>query len=128
MMESKYCDKYVVGVSTFMKFVRDNMGEQSKIRCPCRDCLNVFTRCQDEVEDHLLFKGISESYTKWVYHSEQSDFMIPTFGNQDNGKTTSYEKMIANDGPLDDGMYDMLEDVFPRLDENETEDGLNFSS
>ena len=25
-------------------------------------------------------------------------------------------------------MYDMLEDVFPKLDENETEDGLNFSS
>ena len=36
--------------------------------------------------------------------------------------------MIADDGPLDDGMYDMLENVFPRLDENETEDGLNFSS
>ena len=34
--------------------------------------------------------------------------------------------MIANDGPLDDGMYDMLEDVFLRLDESETEDDLNF--
>ena len=32
------------------------------------------------------------------------------FESYNNGRTTFYERMIANDGLLDDGMYDMLED------------------
>ena len=64
MMESKYSAKYVLGVSTFMEFVRANLGYECKIRCPCRACVNVCTRSQGEVEDRLLLKGISESYKK----------------------------------------------------------------
>ncbi|KAL4354977.1 hypothetical protein GQ457_06G007590 [Hibiscus cannabinus] len=76
MMESKYSENYVVGVSTFMKFVKSNMGPKCKIRCPCRECINVCYRSQNEVEDHLLLKGISESYTKWVYQGGQFGFIV----------------------------------------------------
>ena len=120
MMESKYSAKYVLGVSTFMEFVRANLGSECKIRCPCRECVNVCTRSQGEVEDHLLLKGISESYKKWVYHGEQSDFTI--------GSTSSYEGMAYNDELLDDGVYDFLENVFPRVDEDQIEHGLNCGS
>lgn len=70
MMESKYSDKYVLGVSYFMKFVLDNMAEKSKIRCPCQDCLNIYTISQDVVEDHFLLNGMSESYIVWIYHGQ----------------------------------------------------------
>ena len=77
-------------------------------------------RPEDEVEDHLLLKGISESYKKWVYCGEQFDFNI--------GSTSSYERMAYNDDLLDNGVYDFLEDVFPRVDEDQIENGLNCGS
>jgi hypothetical protein len=109
MIENKYSQKYVLGVSLFMKFVRDNIGARSEVRCPCQDCLNVFSRCQDEVEDHLLLKGISQSYTNWIYHGEKSD------------------SAIHNDGLMDDEMHDILEDVFPSVHEDEIGNNVDFS-
>jgi hypothetical protein len=59
MMENKYPQKYVLGVSMVMKFVHDNIGARTEVRCPCQYCLNIFSRCQGETEDHMSLKGIS---------------------------------------------------------------------
>ncbi|KAL4385660.1 hypothetical protein GQ457_15G010790 [Hibiscus cannabinus] len=118
MMESKYSENYVVGVSTFMEFVKSNMGSECKIRCPCRECINVCFRSQSEVEDHLLLKGISESYNKWVYHGDQFDFNV--------GGGTSYEEIANNVEFLDGGLNDLLEDMLPILDEDKTHHGFSF--
>ncbi|GMI64022.1 hypothetical protein HRI_000071500 [Hibiscus trionum] len=117
MLESKYSENYVIGVFSFMEFVKSNMGSECKIRCPCRECVNVCSRSQSEVEDHLLLHGMAESYTKWVYHGEQFDFTV--------GSGTSYEDVAHNSEFLDGGLNDLLGDMFPTLDEDSTNHGFN---
>ncbi|KAK8708671.1 hypothetical protein V6N13_059709 [Hibiscus sabdariffa] len=117
MMESKYSANYVVGVSTFMDFVKNNKGSECKIRCPCRECVNVCFRSQNEVEDHLLLHGISESYTKWIYHGEQFEF---TAGSG------SSERVAHNVEFLDGELNGLLGDLFPIVDEDSTNHGFNF--
>ena len=61
--EQKFTLKYIDGVRLFMQFVRDQMGPDCKIRCPCSDCCNVRVLSQIDVEDHLHITGIMSSYT-----------------------------------------------------------------
>ncbi|XP_039138806.1 uncharacterized protein LOC120276140 [Dioscorea cayenensis subsp. rotundata] len=126
MMENKYSQRYASGVSFFMKFVRDNMGVRSKVRCPCLECLNVFIRSQDEVKDHLLLQGMSQSYTKWIYHGEKFNSEAPSIANPRNGNMNN--SLDDNGGPMDDGMHDILEDIFPRIDDNEIGNNGEFNS
>ncbi|KAK8996639.1 hypothetical protein V6N11_081905 [Hibiscus sabdariffa] len=117
MMESKYSANYVVGVSTFMDFVKNNKGSECKIRCPCRECVNVCFRSQNEVEDHLLLHGISESYTKWIYHGEQFEFTAGSGSSEGVAHDVEF---------LDGGLNDLLGDMFPIVDEDSTNHGFNF--
>ncbi|OMO51248.1 hypothetical protein CCACVL1_29911 [Corchorus capsularis] len=128
MKEPKFSESYLSGVQSFMQFVSDNMGSQCTIRCPCRICCNAFLFSQDEVEDHLILKGISESYTNWIYHGEQSEFSIPNVKDQDYGHTSHHDDgSIDHEHEPNDGLHDMLEDRFPGRDEVQIENSLSAS-
>ena len=64
------------GVQSFMKFVKDNLGANCRVRCPCIDCLNSYVWSQDVVFDHLLIKGIDGFYTRWIFHGEKFNYIV----------------------------------------------------
>ena len=47
MAEKKWSARYVEGVHSYMIFVKDNLGANCRIRCPCIDCLNSYVWSQD---------------------------------------------------------------------------------
>ena len=106
--EQKFTPKYIDGVRLFMQFVRDQMGPDCKIRCPCSDCCNVRVLSQTDVEDHLHITGIMSSYTRWIYHGEKSELVInkSCIGDHLDATTT-----INNEELEDEGLQDMLEDI-----------------
>jgi hypothetical protein len=61
---------YMDRVEAFMEFVEGKYLEDSKIKCPCRRCVNQVSRHQQEVNDHIHMFGMSLSYTRWIHHGE----------------------------------------------------------
>ncbi|KAL3370741.1 hypothetical protein AABB24_007665, partial [Solanum stoloniferum] len=99
--EPKFSKRYVEGVQSFMQLVRSHFDRNSKVRCPCQDCLNVFFQTQEIVYDHLLIKGIMGSYMQWIYHGEQSQMR---YDNEDENE----------EHDNDDEIQTMLEEVSGR--------------
>ena len=46
----------------------DNNG---KFRCPCVNCVNMSRLSPKVIKDHLIMKGIDQSYTNWTHHGEK---------------------------------------------------------
>jgi len=104
--EPKFSKRYVEGVQSFMQLVRSHFDRNSKVRCPCQDCLNVFFQTQEIVYDHLLIKGIMGSYMQWIYHGEQSQMRY------DNEVIYNEDENEEHDN--DDEIQTMLEEVSGR--------------
>ena len=56
-----------------MDVVQKNFGENQDILCPCRNCLNLQHQSQSVVEEHVQCAGMSDTYTRWIFHGESSD-------------------------------------------------------
>ena len=82
--KKKWSARYVEGVHSFMIFVKDNLGGNYRIRCPCIDCLNSYVWSQDVVLDHLLIKGIDVFYTRWIFHRGKSNYNITANSHSNN--------------------------------------------
>ncbi|KAE8784496.1 hypothetical protein D1007_41937 [Hordeum vulgare] len=85
------------GMKNFLNFAFDGPHPKSVVPCPCRKCLNSAQRNKKEVHTHLLYYGMDQSYTHWIYHGEQPDegIMYEDSDNEDD----------VDDGA---GMCDML--------------------
>jgi len=68
-----------------------------KINCPCIDCSNRYHRTRDEVQYHLLFRGIRRDHTTWYFHGEDDSEVE---GDDD-------------DGILYGNMFDMINNAYP---------------
>ncbi|KAM3266468.1 hypothetical protein P3L10_003462 [Capsicum annuum] len=101
MHQPKFTKRYIEGVQSFMWLVRSHFDRNTKIRCPCTDCLNVFFQIQEVVHDHLLLKGIMKSYVHWRLHGKQSQI------RDNNEAVYSEDENKAHD--KDDGIRTMLE-------------------
>ena len=53
--------------------------------CPCKKCAICKLHKQNVVEDHLVFYGFVQGYTKWIFHGES----ISSRKNLDNNKEGS---------------------------------------
>ena len=54
-----------------MNFIRAEYGGlKSDVICPCSSCMNLVTRPQSTVQNHLHLYGMSVTYTRWVHHGE----------------------------------------------------------
>ena len=93
MSAGKWSEVYVHGVQSFMKFVRDNMGQDCDVRCPCENCLNLDKRNQKEVLRHLLERGIDRDYIRWIYHGERSEYKIPDSVHDDDRDIEENDEM-----------------------------------
>ena len=103
MTEKKWSPRYVEGVQSFMKFVKDNLGANCRVRCPCIDYLNSYVWSQDVVFDHLLINGIDGFYTRWIFHGEKSNYNVRAKDHYNN-------QSEVLDEIEDDGIQEMLDD------------------
>jgi hypothetical protein len=67
---TRFTIPYLKGVEDFMTVVRQHFIENQDILCPCRDCLNLQHQSQTVVEEHIQCAGMSNTYTRWVFHGE----------------------------------------------------------
>src|SRR6266496_3888280 len=62
---------YVEGVENFMNFTRAEYGgPKSDVLYSCSSRMNLVTRPQSTVQNHLHLYGMSVTYTRWVHHGE----------------------------------------------------------
>ncbi|KAF5477449.1 hypothetical protein F2P56_004089 [Juglans regia] len=93
---------YAEGVNTFLTLARNHSWGIEQIRCPCRECHNMFFLPIFEVESHLFIKGINLNYTHWIFHGEEE---TRSFNDDDNDSVADYADEYIDD------MYHMLDDI-----------------
>ena len=62
--------EHSTGVDGFLEFAYKDKIEDTKILCPCEDCVHSAVLSRNDVRDHLVCNGILQSYDKWVFHGE----------------------------------------------------------
>ena len=70
MHDVLFTTEYIFGIMSFVNSIRERFTEAEQFLCSCRECMNRHTLPQDEVERHLLMKGMSTTYTRWINHGE----------------------------------------------------------
>ena len=112
--------RYMKGVSEFMEFVREKggrngerLGSDEPILCPCIDCLNLIQQDQVEVERHVNCRGMSITYTRWIFHGE--DFSDPKSHSTHDGSYQSDDdadfEEEAEDNYVEDNYVDDASDL-----------------
>ncbi|KAL9452896.1 hypothetical protein AB3S75_008643 [Citrus x aurantiifolia] len=74
-LRNKLCKEYLDGIKSFMKAAEQCANENNLVRCPCKECQNAFFKPLHIVKAHLKRYGIAASYTKWVFHGEEPEFV-----------------------------------------------------
>lgn len=102
--------EYRERVQSFINFASHHVNERNGIQCPCRKCHNKYMHSLDVVHIHLLNYGMDVTYTRWIHHGEQIDQVSEHAWRSLNDEAT-------NDPNVD--MFDMIEDVFKRLSDDD---------
>ena len=58
-----FLSEYRKGVRNFIEFARHKADNASRIKCPCKRCVNMVYRNIILVEEHLLCYGMDKKYT-----------------------------------------------------------------
>ena len=70
-LSNSSCEEYVNEVIEFVEYAFQRVKEEDmKIKCPCNDCNNMHGRTQVEVIGDLIWKGMTNDYTRWHLHGE----------------------------------------------------------
>ncbi|XXG46960.1 hypothetical protein AAC387_Pa02g1683 [Persea americana] len=104
-LESRVSIAYEEGVKQFLDFAFANAISRDRIKCPCKNCSNVYYRSRGEVYEHLICDGFEKSYARdvWVFHGEI--FASP--------QQTSHNVTLDEDVPDEvDDMHRMLRSAF----------------
>ena len=64
--------RYLAGVEGFVEFALKNKPQDTKIYCPCHECVHTSLLSRDEIYEHLVCNGILENYEQWDFHSDPS--------------------------------------------------------
>lgn len=101
------CLEYINGVESFLNYAFQHIREEDmKINCPCVNCSNRYRMTRNEVQCHLLFKGIRHDYTTWYLH-----------GEDDSHKNDSSDEECDNDDDVEHGddMIGTIGDIYPHM-------------
>ncbi|XP_028095771.1 uncharacterized protein LOC114295665 [Camellia sinensis] len=102
----------------FVDMAKRNAGYPEKIICPCKDCRNLSHHCIEVVYEHLVIKGMDETYTNWFHHGEQPNVSdkpdMEMLGSYNLFKAAcarddNYEKSVDESG--DEDFFKLLEDA-----------------
>ena len=119
------------GVTEFMNFVSDNLGDRQEILCPCRKCLNRVHQHKGEVETHLYIYGMTNTYTIWIHHGEAlevglnenfetGDIIDCNIEASDRGCNVEVEMNETEDDPDDDRIHEMVHELYTAEDHGPT--------
>jgi len=93
-----------------MKVAEQCVNENNLVRCPCKECQNAFFKSLHIVKAHLKRYGIAASYTKWVFHGEEPEFVDNSQMNV--GSMPSNRSAFTFDNEEDDDeMYNLIHDM-----------------
>lgn len=75
-MYRRVCDGFVSkefydGVVKFVNFAFSQASPLRVVRCPCVKCDNRKFQNKEIVMEHLLRKGFTPNYLRWIYHGEK---------------------------------------------------------
>ena len=73
MYKERESVEWQTGMKDFLNFAFDDAQPTSTVPCPCSKCLNVVQKKRRDVHSDLLHNGMELTYTKWIYHGEDSD-------------------------------------------------------
>jgi len=114
------------GVTEFMNFVSDKLGDNQEILCPCRKCLNRIHRHKGDVEDHLLIHGMTNTYTRWIHHGEALEVRLNensetrdiscSIETGDDGCHFETEMNEPEDDLDDDRIHDIVQELYTAED------------
>jgi len=81
--------------------------------------MNRHTLPQDEVERHLLMKGMSTTYTRWINHGEPIKVHVLEEPVHHDGNANSLVTEDTNDGGFDGMLRDLVGSEHVNDDEHE---------
>jgi hypothetical protein len=84
--------EWQTGMKEFLDFAFDGADGDTTVPCPCRKCLNNCPRKRRDVHLHLLHHGMDPTYTRWIYHGEESD--DEGSANEDSGNDDMLNTLI----------------------------------
>ncbi|KAK9209344.1 hypothetical protein WN944_001710 [Citrus x changshan-huyou] len=94
-----------------MKAAEQCANENNLVRCPCKECQNAFFKSLHIVKAHLKRYGIAASYTKWVFHGEEPEFVDNSqmnVGSMPNNRSA----FTFDNEEDDDEMYNLIHDMW----------------
>ncbi|XP_050233462.1 uncharacterized protein LOC126681950 [Mercurialis annua] len=97
MTSYRFSSCYIQGVKKFLNVAKDFTDSNGRVRCPCKNCINIYLKPLQEVKMDLYQYGISENYTNWVHHGETSQ------------PRDSFDGSINSDNELEDSGNDVSE-------------------
>ncbi|KAH9668232.1 hypothetical protein KPL70_021335 [Citrus sinensis] len=110
-LRNKLCKEYLDGIKSFMKAAEQCANENNLVHCPCKECQNAFFKSLHIVKAHLKRYGIAASYTKWVFHGEEPEFVDNSQMNV--GSMPSNKSAFTFDNEEDDAeMYNLIHDMW----------------
>ena len=109
-LRNKLCKEYLDGIKSFIKVAEQCINENNLVRCPCKECQNAFFKSLHIVKTHLRRYGIAESYTKWVFHCEEPEFVDNSQMNVGSMPSSRNDFTFDNEED-DDEMYNLIHDM-----------------
>ncbi|XP_012830522.1 PREDICTED: uncharacterized protein LOC105951618 isoform X2 [Erythranthe guttata] len=112
---------YVDGVTGFMKFALQHIGERKDIPCPCGNCLNQIFHSPYVVQMHLLINGMDVDYSVWEFHGENPNQYIEEDDYAEDDSAHNMDETFEEQEMLEDlkfGMHnsDHNENLFESFD------------
>ncbi|GJZ37841.1 reverse transcriptase domain-containing protein [Tanacetum coccineum] len=91
----------------FLDFAYRDKDRSLEIPCPCKICHNFRPQKKDVVYSHLMQKGISLDYIRWIEHGETSTSHSEDYVDDGEDDTLIDE----SDDMSDDDLDDMLDNI-----------------
>ncbi|KAJ0494170.1 putative Transposase-associated domain-containing protein [Helianthus annuus] len=110
---------FINGAIAFAERGKTYVDSEGRIHCPCKKCVNARRHVPTVVADHIIYNCFEPSYNVWIHHGEH----LPSYETDDTD--SDYEE---SENESNDGVNELLDDVFPTGDESEAEnfmDGVN---
>ncbi|GJU36805.1 kinesin-like protein KIN-5B [Tanacetum coccineum] len=94
--------RYELGVMKFLDFAYCDKDRSLEIPCPCKICHNFRPQKKDVVYSHLMQKGISLDYIRWIEHGETLTSHSEDYVDDGEDDTLIDESDDMSDDDLDD--------------------------
>ena len=120
--------EHLRGVDEFIVFARRNAAGAAEILCPCPSCNNRTRQTLQDVESHLLLRGMAATYDRWIHHGEplhaepgaepghQPDAHHADEGGEhledDHVVLENSFNLVEEDGDEDDRIPDLFKDLY----------------